>query len=68
MTLSKTHYADTINKVGGYYRFVTIVNRRLKEIRNGIPPMVEPEPGEDQIDLVVREIEEDLLELDTEGE
>ena len=63
MTLAKTHYADTIDKVGGYYRFVTIVNRRLKELRNGVPPMIEPEEDEDEIDLIVREIEADLLEL-----
>ncbi len=63
MALSKTQYADIIAKVGGYYRFVTMVNMRLKELRNGYPPMVEPEEDEDEIDLVVREIEGGLLEL-----
>jgi DNA-directed RNA polymerase subunit K/omega len=63
MTLAKTHYADTIHKVGGYYRFVTIVNRRLKELRNGMPPMLQPDDREDQIDLIVREIDANLLEL-----
>jgi len=63
MTLARTHYAEVIEKVGGYYNFVTLINRRLKELHNGEPPMVQPEPKEDEIDLVVREIEEDLLVL-----
>jgi len=68
MSLAKTQYADTIHKVGGYYKFVTIIQRRLKELRNGVPPMIEPERAEDEIDLIVREIEADLLVLDAEEE
>ena len=63
MALARTQYAEVIEKVGGYYNFVTLINRRLKELRNGEPPMLQPEPGEDEIDLVVREIEADLLTL-----
>ena len=28
MTLANTQYAEAITKVGGYYNFVTIINRR----------------------------------------
>jgi DNA-directed RNA polymerase subunit K/omega len=63
MALARTQYADVIEKVGGYYNFVTLINRRLKELRNGEPPMVESSQGEDEIDLVVREIEAGLLVL-----
>jgi len=63
MTLTRTHYAEVIEKVDGYYNFVTLINRRLKELRNGEPPMLQPEPDEDEIDLVVREIEAGLLVL-----
>ncbi|HAT12163.1 MAG TPA: hypothetical protein DCS97_16630 [Planctomycetes bacterium] len=66
MTLVNTQYAEAIAKVGGYYNFVTIINRRLKELNNGIPPMVAPPAGEknyDKIDLIVAEIEADLLKL-----
>lgn len=63
MALARTQYADVIEKVGGYYNFVTIINRRLKELRNGEFPMIETEPGEDEIDIVVREIEAGLLAL-----
>ncbi len=65
MTLVNTQYADAIAKVGGYYNFVTLINRRLKELNNGEPPMVMP-PNEkhyDKIDLIVQEIEQGLLTL-----
>ena len=49
MSLERTQYAEVIEKVGGYYNFVTIINRRLKELRNGTPAMLESDPGEDLI-------------------
>jgi DNA-directed RNA polymerase subunit K/omega len=65
MTLANTQYAEAIAKVGGYYNFVTIINRRLKELNNGAPPMVHPpvEKNFDKIDLIVKEIEAGLLIL-----
>ncbi|MHC5068354.1 MAG: DNA-directed RNA polymerase subunit omega [Planctomycetota bacterium] len=63
MALERTQYADVITQVGGYYNFVTLINRRLKELRNGDHPMVETQPREDEIDIVVREIEAGLLVL-----
>ena len=59
--LANTQYTETIAKCGGYYNFISCINRRLKELRNGADPMVMPEPKEDMIDLVVREIEADTL-------
>jgi DNA-directed RNA polymerase subunit K/omega len=63
MTLVNTQYAEAISKVGGYYNFVTIINRRMKELNNGQPPMVQPpnEKNWDKIDLIVKEIEAGLL-------
>lgn len=63
MTLVNTQYAEAIAKVGGYYNFVTMINRRLKELNNGSPPMVMPpaEKNYDRIDLIVKEIEAGLL-------
>ena len=66
MTLVNTQYAEAIAKVGGYYNFVTIINRRIKELNNGAPPMIAPPVGErnyDRIDLIVQEIEAGLLIL-----
>ncbi|MFW5830014.1 MAG: hypothetical protein ACOCXA_07105 [Planctomycetota bacterium] len=63
MSLTRTQYATVIQLVGGYYNFVTLVNRRLKELRNGSPPMVQPEAREDEIDMIVREIEAGHLHL-----
>lgn len=63
MTLVNTQYAEAIAKVGGYYNFVTMINRRLKELNNGSPPMVMPpsDKNYDRIDLIVKEIEAGLL-------
>ncbi len=63
MTLVNTQYAEAIAKVGGYYNFVTLINRRLKELNNGVLPMVLPpaEKNYDKIDLIVQEIEAGLL-------
>ncbi len=65
MTLVNTQYAEAIAKVGGYYNFVTLINRRLKELNNGEPPMVMPpdERNYDKIDLIVQEIEQGFLRL-----
>jgi DNA-directed RNA polymerase subunit K/omega len=66
MTLVNTQYAEAIAKVGGYYNFVTIINRRMKELNNGAPPMVAPAVGDrnyDRIDLIVQEIEAGFLNL-----
>lgn len=66
MSLVNTQYAEAIAKVGGYYNFVTIINRRLKELNNGEPPMVQPvyqgaHRHYDKIDLIVAEIEAGFL-------
>lgn len=65
MTLENTQYAEAIAKVGGYYNFVTIINRRLKELNNGAAPMVQPPSTRhyDKIDLIVEEIEAGLLRI-----
>ena len=72
MSLVNTQYAEAIAKVGGYYNFVSIINRRLKEINNGEPPMVQPvfsgtHGHYDKIDLIVSEIEAGFLSIKTAG-
>lgn len=64
MSLVNTQYAEAIAKVGGYYNFVTLINRRMKELNNGEPPMVMPVgPHYDKIDLIVAEIEAGFLSV-----
>lgn len=66
MSLVNTQYAEAIAKVGGYYNFVTLINRRLKELNNGEPPMVAPPASSyDKIDLIVAEIEAGHLRVKT---
>lgn len=71
-SLVNTQYAEAIAKVGGYYNFVTIINRRMKEINNGEPPMVQPvysgtHGHYDKIDLIVAEIEAGFLTIKAAG-
>lgn len=63
MALTNTQYAETIAAVGGYYNFVTLVMRRMKELHNGKAPMVEPQTNEDEVDMIVREIDSGFLEI-----
>jgi hypothetical protein len=64
MTLVNTQYAEAISKVGGYYNFVTMLNRRMKELNNGALPMVPTPAGNyDKIDLIVAEIEAGFLSI-----
>jgi hypothetical protein len=66
MSLVNTQYAEAIAKVGGYYNFVTLINRRMKELNNGEPPMVMPTTVHyDKIDLIVAEIEAGFLTVRT---
>ena len=72
MGLVNTQYAEAIAKVGGYYNFVTIINRRMKELNNNEPPMVMPQVinahGQyDKIDLIVAEIEAGFLKIKAPG-
>ena len=43
--------------VGGRYRLVTLINRRLRQIMDGSPVLVEQKPNERLIETVAREIE-----------
>lgn len=64
MARARIQYSDVIAQCGGYYPFCTLVNRRIKEYRNGLMPMVEHSADDDEIEIVVREIEAGLLKLE----
>lgn len=52
-------------KVGGRFRLVTLVSKRLRAVNNGDPYLVEAHPGERPIETVCREIEEGKIWLET---
>ena len=48
---------DIINKVGGRFRFTSLIQKRWRELMLGARPMVEPE-GKTQLEIVIQEISE----------
>lgn len=55
-----------VNKVGGRYKLATLMQKRLIALQNGAKPLV-PSHGENKISVVIREIMEDKIYLDTSG-
>lgn len=55
---------DLIKKVGGKFKLTALIQRRLKELVHGARPLIEREPGMTDIEVVVREIREDIISID----
>ena len=49
-------------KVGGRFRLTTLLQKRLVELVNGSPPLVDL-PASDFLEIALREIEEGRVEL-----
>ncbi len=58
---------DIINKVGGRFRFTSLIQKRWRELMLGARPMVDPE-GLTQLEIVIQEIAEDKIECQKPGE
>jgi DNA-directed RNA polymerase subunit omega len=58
---------EIVNKVGGRFKLSTLIQKRLVAINAGSRPLVEIE-SEDKMEIVVQEIIQDKIFLDTEGE
>ena len=53
-----------LEKLGGRYKLVTLIQKRLRELVSGMPPLVEGDP-QDLWGTVVREILDDKVQLIT---
>jgi len=53
-----------VNKVGGRFKLSTLIQKRLAAINSGARPLVELN-SEDQMEIVVQEILQDKIYLDT---
>jgi DNA-directed RNA polymerase subunit K/omega len=47
---------DLQNRMGGKYRLVTLYQKRMRELQRGLPRLVEVPAGEDNWDVVYKEI------------
>jgi len=56
---------EIINKVGGRFKLSTLIQKRLVALNSGARPLVDL-PGADKMQIVIQEIMQDKIYLDTE--
>ena len=54
-----------IQKVGGRFKLTTLMQKRLVALNGGSRPLVKVREGEDRIQVVIREIMQDKIYLDS---
>jgi DNA-directed RNA polymerase subunit omega len=57
---------DIINKVGGKYKLTVLIQKRLSELLQGSRPLIEDTKGKTQLEIVVEEIVQDKIAIDSE--
>jgi DNA-directed RNA polymerase subunit omega len=58
---------DIVNKVGGKYKLTALIQRRLSELMEGGRPLIEDAKGKTQLEIVVQEILQDKIAIDSES-
>ena len=56
---------DLVNKVGGRFKLTALIQKRLEELINGSRPLIEDTEGKTNLEIVVQEIKEDKIVIDT---
>ncbi|HXG10896.1 MAG TPA: DNA-directed RNA polymerase subunit omega [Gemmataceae bacterium] len=60
---------EIVNKVGGRFKLSTLIQKRMIMLNTGARPLVEVRGNErDKMAIVIREIMEDKIYLDTSGQ
>jgi DNA-directed RNA polymerase subunit omega len=58
---------EIVNKVGGRFKLSTIIQKRMVALNTGAPPLVDVRTN-DKMQIVIHEILQDKIYLDTTGE
>jgi len=58
---------DIVNKVGGRFKLSSLIQKRLVALNRGAPPLVDMQT-KDKMEIVVEEIMQDKIYLDTSGD
>ena len=58
---------EIVNKVGGRFKLSTLIQKRMVALQQGARPLVDVRGG-DRMTIVIQEILEDKIYLDTSGE
>jgi len=56
---------EIVNKVGGRFKLSTLIQKRLVALNAGGRPLVDVEPNTDKMQIVIEEIKQDKIFLDT---
>jgi DNA-directed RNA polymerase subunit omega len=57
-----------VNKVGGRFKLSTLIQKRMIMLNQGYKPLVEAPRGGDRMSIVLQEILQDKIYLDTSGQ
>jgi DNA-directed RNA polymerase subunit omega len=58
---------EIINKVGGRFKLVALIQRRMQELLQGGRPLIEDTEGLSMLEIVVQEILQDKITFDITG-
>ncbi len=56
---------ELINKVGGRFKLTALVQKRLDELVQGARPLIEDAEGKTMLEIVVQEILQDKIAIET---
>lgn len=56
---------ELANKVGGKFKLTALIQKRLGELLQGARPLIADTEGKTQLEIVVQEIMEDKIGIDT---
>ena len=56
---------EIIEKVGGRFKLAALIQRRLEELMQGSRPLIEDTQGKTQMEIVIQEILQDKITIDT---
>ena len=54
-----------VNKVGGRFKLSALIQKRMVELTQGARPLIEDVEGRTLMEIVVEEIKQDKIEIDT---
>ncbi len=64
--LDELREEEIINKVGGRFKLSTLIQKRMVALNQGSPQLVDM-PTQDRMQIVIQEIMQDRIYLDTAG-
>lgn len=56
---------ELANKVGGRYKLTALIQRRLEELMQGGRPLIQDTEGRTQLEIVIQEILQDKIAIDS---